>query len=101
MPDDAGGWHVRPATQVQEFALLVKGYRRMFGQSLLDVFDLERLPQVAANIDRIAARAFDSLERPFKSITPHLGRCGKSCSLNGRGFHIVIKPPSIVGPNAN
>jgi hypothetical protein len=40
---------VRPAAQVDELALLIKGKRGMIGQSFIDVLDLQFLLQAAAD----------------------------------------------------
>ena len=51
------------AAEVDECPLAIKRKRRLIGQSILDVLDLEFLAQFAAKLQRSRARLLDPLER--------------------------------------
>ena len=53
---------VRPATQIEKLALLIKGQRFVFGKSFSHVFDFERLFHVLADLNRGVAFFNDSFE---------------------------------------
>ena len=61
--DRAGAGNVRAAAEVDELALAIERQRGVVGQAFLNVLDLERLAQVAAQRQRLVARLFQSLER--------------------------------------
>jgi len=54
---------VRAATEVQKLPLPVERDRGLIFQTVFDVLDLERLPQLAAELDRPGPRLLDPLER--------------------------------------
>ena len=50
------------AAQIDELSLPIERERRLVGQPCLDMLDLERLRQVAADLDRLGPRHLDPLE---------------------------------------
>src|SRR5690606_28059407 len=48
--DRAGRWHVRSATEIDEFPLPIERQGRVILQPLVDVLDLELLSQIAADL---------------------------------------------------
>ena len=62
-PDRLRAGHVRPAAEVDELALPIERHPGMVGQARVDVLDLVLLLEALADLQRLAARHFDPLER--------------------------------------
>jgi len=82
--------------QIEKFTLLIKRNRFVIGQALFDMLDFERLIQVAADFNRLAARTLD----PFKRFVQldqalHFGFDRREILLvqwTG-GLHVIVKAP--------
>ncbi len=86
---------MRTAAQIDEFSLPIERQRGMVGQPLLDMLDLELLPQVAADFQGLVARLFDPLERLVHFDQPgHLGLDPREILFAQlvRQIEVVIKP---------
>ena len=90
--DRAGAGHVRPAAQIDELALAVERNGRLVRQpSLVDVLHLERLAQIAAELDRLLAVHLDPLERLVLLDDPgHLGLDLREVGLRQGVLHLEI-----------
>ena len=90
-PDGPGAGHVRPAAEIDELPLPVERHGRLFGQPFLQVLDLERLPQVAAELDRRAAVHLDPLERlVFLDDAGHFGLDPREILLRELVLHLEV-----------
>ena len=61
--DRPGAGHVRTAAQIDELALTIERDGRFFGQPVRKVLHLQRLVQIAAELDGLLAIHLDPLER--------------------------------------
>ena len=93
--DSPGRRHMRAAAEVDEFALPIERNGRFVGQAAFEVFDFERLAQIAAKLNGLLAIHLDPLERlVFGDDFGHFRLDFREIGLGERVFHlkIVIKP---------
>ena len=90
--DGAGAGDVRPAAKIDELALAIERHGRLRRQpSLFQVLDLQRLAQIAAELDRRLAVHFDPLERlVFLDDPGHFGLDLREVGLRQGVLHLEI-----------
>ena len=90
-PDRARAGHVRAAAEIDELALPIERNGRLLGQPVFEVLHLQRLPQIAAELDRLLAVHLDPLERLVLLDDPgHLGLDLGEVGLREGVLHLEI-----------